>query len=311
MTKIGISAIGSYVPEKKLTNADLEKMVETTDEWIVSRTGIRERRIAPDNIQASDMAIMAAQNCISHAKIKPEIIISSTGTGETNFPFQSSRVAEHFGLTNTAGFDLNAGCSGLIYAISAGFSLMKTFKYNNALITASEKMSYFTDYTDRASCILLGDGASSILLSSRNFEHEILTFDLGLDGTGSNLITLGAREGNRYFWQDGQKVFKFAVKKMCDVINSLKQNIKIGKNSNLFIIPHQANMRIFETVAVRTGIPISNFIINIDRFGNTSSASIGIALDEASKEDRFSRGDIILLIGFGAGLSWAGAAVRW
>jgi 3-oxoacyl-[acyl-carrier-protein] synthase-3 len=311
MSKIGISAIGSYVPEKKLTNADLEKMVETTDEWIVSRTGIRERRIAPDNIQASDMAIMAAQNCISHAKIKPEIIISSTGTGETNFPFQSSRVAEHFGLTNTAGFDLNAGCSGLIYAISAGFSLMKTFKYNNALITASEKMSYFTDYTDRASCILLGDGASSILLSSRNFEHEILAFDLGMDGTGSNLITLGAREGNRYFWQDGQKVFKFAVKKMCDVINSLKQNIKIGKNSNLFIIPHQANMRIFETVAARTRIPMSNFIINIDRFGNTSSASIGIALDEASKEDRFSRGDIILLIGFGAGLSWAGAAVRW
>ncbi len=311
MSKIGIKSIGSYIPENKLTNADLEKMVDTTDEWIFTRTGIRERRIAPKNIQTSDMAIKAAQDCLSHLKIKPDLIISSSGTGETNFPFQASRVAEHFGLTKTAGFDLNAGCSGLVYALTVGCSMMKSLKYKNVLITASEKMTNFTDYKDRSSCILLGDGASSLLLADRDFEHEILTCELGMDGTGSNLITLGAREGNPYFWQDGQKVFKFAIKKMCDIINSLKQKVKISKKANLYIVPHQANMRIFETVSDRTKIPMSNFITNLDRFGNTSSASIGIALDEASKQGRFLKGDMLFLVGFGAGLTWAGAAVKW
>jgi 3-oxoacyl-[acyl-carrier-protein] synthase-3 len=311
MNKIGIKAIGTFIPEQKLTNADLEKMVDTTDEWIVSRTGIKERHMAPKNIETSDMAILAASDCMSGLKIKPDLIISSSGTGETNFPFQSSRVAEHFGLTDTAGFDLNCGCSGLVYAMAAGHSMMKNLNYKNVLITASEKMTNFADYKDRASCILLGDGASSVLISNTDIEHEFLAFELGLDGTGSKLITLGARVGNYYFWQDGQKVFKFAVKKMCDLIGSMKQKVKINKKSNLFVIPHQANMRIFETVSSRTGIPMDNFIINLDRYGNTSSASIGIALNEAWKQGRFSKGDIIFMIGFGAGLSWASAALRW
>ena len=221
MSKIGIKSIGVYLPEDKLTNADLEKMVETNDEWIVSRTGIRERRIEK-KLQTSDMAIKAAQDCLSHVNVIPDLIISSSGTGETNFPFQSSRIAEHFGLTQTAGFDLNAGCSGLVYALSAGYGMIKSLNYKNVLLTASEKMSSFTDYTDRASCILLGDGASSMLITNKDPDHEILAFDLGMDGTGSSLITLGARAGNPYFWQDGQKVFKFAVKKVCDVIIALR-----------------------------------------------------------------------------------------
>jgi 3-oxoacyl-[acyl-carrier-protein] synthase-3 len=311
MNGIGIKSIGKYVPEGKLTNADLEKMVDTNDEWIVSRTGIRERRIASKNVFTSDMAVKAAQDCLSNTGIKPGLVISSSTSGETLIPYQASKVAGELGLKNIAAFDINAACSGLIYAMAIGTSLMNNMNIDYALITASEKMSNFADYTDRASCILLGDGATSVLLSKNDFDHEIIDFELGIDASGYKLITMGSREGNPYFWQDGKNVFRFAVTKVCELIELMKQKTGYNGKDNLFIIPHQANQRIFEAVSERTKIPMSNFIMNLELYGNTSSASIGIALDEAWRKNTFSSGDIIFLIGFGAGLSWGSTAIRW
>ncbi len=310
MNKVGIKSIGKYLPDNKLTNADLEKMVDTNNEWIVSRTGIRERRIAPQDMHSSDIAVKAAQACLSSVNVKPDLIISSSATSETSIPYQASKIAGSLGLSNLAAFDVNAACSGLIYAMAIGSSMMQSLDYKYALITASEKMSSFTDYTDRASCILLGDGGSSVLLSKKDYEHEILDFELGLDGSGYKYITMGSREGNPYFWQDGQKVFRFAVSKVCELIDTMKKKTGAG-GKNLYIIPHQANLRIFESVSDRTKIPMENFIMNLDKYGNTSSASIGIALEEAWKQDRFVKGDILFLIGFGAGLSWGSVAVKW
>jgi 3-oxoacyl-[acyl-carrier-protein] synthase-3 len=286
-------------------------MVDTTDEWIVSRTGIRERRIASKNVHASTMAVKAAQECFSRANVKPDLVISTSGTTETSFPYQASVVAHKLGLTDIAGFDMNAACSGLVYAMAIGSSMMQNMDYKNVLITASEKMSSFTDYKDRASCILFGDGGASVMLSDKGFEHEIVAFELGLDGSGSDLVTMGAREGSSFFWQDGQKVFRFAVTKVVELIENLKKKVGFKAKDRLHIIPHQANNRIIEAVSERTGLPMETFVINIDRYGNTSSASIGLALEEEWTGKRFKKGDYIFLIGFGAGLSWAAAAIRW
>jgi len=311
MKKIGLVSIGAFVPENKLTNADLEKMVDTTDEWITTRTGIKERRIAPKNMYPSDMACFAAEKCLKEHSVKPDMVISSTGTSEKLFPYQSSIVANRLSLSNLAAFDLNAACSGMIYAIAVASGLIEKDICRNVLITASEKMSYFTDYKDRASCVLFGDGAAAILLSSENFEHEILALELGLDATGSDLVKMGERDGNLYFWQDGQKVFRFAVTILSDMIKKMKEKTNLKDSDNFYIIPHQANKRIVETVSKRDSIPMEKFILNIDRYGNTSSASIGLALEEAWRLNRFKKGDYVFLIGFGAGLSWGAAAIKW
>ncbi len=311
MKKIGLSAIGTYVPEKVLTNADLEKMVDTTDEWIVTRTGIKERRIASKEMSSSDMAENAARDCMSKKKIKPDLLISSTSTPEKNCPYQASIVAKRLNLSGLAAFDLNAACSGLVYSITTAFSLLKTNGFKNALITASEKMSSLTDYTDRATCILFGDGASAVMVSSEDCEHEILATELGIDPTGSDMVTMGGKGDEYYFRQDGQKVFKFAVTKVSEIIEKLKKKIGLKNNDEFYIIPHQANKRIYETVSKKNKIPMDHIILNIEKYGNTSSASIGLALEEAWRTERFKKGDYLMLIGFGGGLSWAGAAIRW
>lgn len=312
MKKIGIAGVGSFVPENRLTNADLEKMVETNDEWIVSRTGIRERRIAPKEMNASDMAVAAARDCIRNTGLTPDLLISSSATAEKACPYQASIVANQLELKNLAGFDINAACSGLITGIAVGASMINTYGNKNVLVTGSEKMSSFTDYTDRSSCILFGDGASAVMVSSEKWEHEIVAVELGLDGSGSNLVKMGDRTGNNMFWQDGQKVFKFAVTKVGEMIDKLMTKIGLNnKKENFYVVPHQANQRIIEAVADRSDISMDHFITNLDRYGNTSSASVGIALTEAWKENRFKTGDYVFLIGFGGGLSWAATAIRW
>ena len=189
-------------------------------------------------------------------------------------------------------------------------SMIQAGPYRNVLITASEKMSMLTDYTDRASCVLFGDGAAALMLSSEQPEHEILATELGLDASGSDYVIMGGRE-DYYFRQDGRKVFKFAVTIMGEVIERLLSESGASKNDDFYVIPHQANYRILESAANNINIPLDRFIYNIERYGNTSSASIGLALDEAVKEGRFKKGDLVLLVGFGGGLSWAGAAIRW
>ena len=310
MKKVGLVVTGSYAPERRLTNSDLEKMVDTTDEWITTRTGIKERRIAADNEHASDMAVAAARDCLGKTDLRPDLLISSTATAERACPFQASIVANRLNLTNLGAFDLNAVCSGLVYSMTVAKSMIQAGPYRNVLITASEKMSMLTDYTDRASCVLFGDGAAALMLSSEQPEHEILATELGLDASGSDYVIMGGRV-DYYIRQDGRKVIKFAVTIMGEVIERLLSESGASKNDDFYVIPHQANYRILESAANNINIPLDRFIYNIERYGNTSSASIGLALDEAVKEGRFKKGDLVLLVGFGGGLSWAGAAIRW
>lgn len=309
--KVGIAALGSYVPPKVLTNADLEKMVETNNEWIVTRTGIEERHIATDEIHASGMAVEAGRDCLSQTSLKPDLLISSSGTNEMKYPYQASIVANNLNLSGLAAFDMNAGCSGLVYSLAIASSMIQTGPFKNALITASEKMSEFVDYTDRASCILFGDAAAAVLLSAEQPEHELLTFELGTDPTGSSLVTMGGKGKDFYFHQEGKNVFKFAVNKIEEMVITLKERVAVKDERRLFVIPHQANMRIIQAAIDKLKLPAEQFICNIHKYGNTSSATVGLALHEAEQAGRFQKGDIVLLIGFGAGLSWAGAAVEW
>jgi 3-oxoacyl-[acyl-carrier-protein] synthase-3 len=311
MSGIGLLSIGAFVPQRKLSNHDLATMVDTSDEWIVQRTGIRERRIAASDMNPSDMAAEAAAACLQGVKVRPELLISSSGTGERQCPYQASIIAHRLKLESLAAFDINAACSGLVYGLAIAASMMKSGPYAYGLLTAGEKMSAFTDYTDRASCILFGDGAAAILLSSREYEHEIIATELGCDPSGSGYVTMGAREGDPFFWQDGQKVYVFAMETLIRMIDVLRRKAGLSEHDSFHVVPHQANLRIVQSVSDRTGIPMERFVMNIERFGNTSSASIGLALEEAWRTERFKKGDYVFLIGFGGGLSWAGAVIRW
>ncbi len=310
MKTLGLRSIGAFVPPHKLTNHDLEAMVETTDEWIVQRTGIRERRLAKD-LKTSDMAVAAAQACLAGTEVTPDLVIVNSGTAERIYPSQSSIVANRLGLKTSVIFDLNAACSGFVYGLALAESLMQTKGYQNTLIVAGEKMSTFTNYTDRRSCILFGDGAAAVLLTTEGWEHELLATELGSDPSGSDLVTMGARDGDPYFWQDGTKVFKFAVQTLVRMIGRLKEKVGLRDTDAFYVIPHQANLRIVQAVADNLALPMERFVLNIERYGNTSSASIGLALEESWREGRFKKGDTLFLIGFGGGLSWAGAALRW
>ncbi len=310
MSKIGIVSIGAFVPDQKITNADLEGMVDTSDEWIVQRTGIHERRKAPSDMHASDMAVEASRRCLAAANKIPDLLISSSGTSERIFPYQSSIIADRLKLPILPAFDVNAACSGFIYGLAVANGLMETLGYKKAMVTASEKMTYFTDYKDRSSCILFGDGAAAVMIE-KDAGHEILAFELGLDGSGSQMVKMGERDGNKYFWQDGAKVFKFAVKKASEVLEILKKKVNFKETDSAHVILHQANNRIIEAVSSTSGIPMERFVVNLGKYGNTSSASIGLALEEVWNSGRFKVGDYIFMIGFGGGLSWAGVAVRW
>jgi 3-oxoacyl-[acyl-carrier-protein] synthase-3 len=257
------------------------------------------------------MAVAAARNCMAGRTISPELLISSSGTSERSCPYQASIVGNRLDFKNLAAFDINATCSGLVYGLAVASSMMQTNGYQYGLVTAGEKMSLFTNYQDRRSCILFGDGAAAILLSAETWEHELLATELGCDPRGSDYVKMGAREGDPYFWQDGQKVFKFAVKIVSHMIGRLKEKAGVTPQDTFYIVPHQANMRVVQAIVEHMNIPMDRFVMNIDKYGNTSSASIGLALEEAWREQRFKKGDYVFLIGFGGGLSWAGAALRW
>jgi 3-oxoacyl-[acyl-carrier-protein] synthase-3 len=311
MSGIGLLSIGAFVPERRLSNHDLATMVDTTDEWIIQRTGISERRIAASDMNPSDMAAEAAAMCLKDVTARPELLIASSGTGERQCPYQASIIANRLELGPLAAFDINAACSGLVYGLAIAASMMKSGPYAYGLLTAGEKMSAFTDYTDRKSCILFGDGAAAILLASKDYEHEIIATELGCDPSGSGYVTMGAREGDHFFWQDGQKVYVFAMETLIRMIDILKLKAGLAAHESFYVVPHQANLRIVQAASDRTGIPMDRFVMNIERYGNTSSASIGLALEEAWRTGRFKKGDYVFLIGFGGGLSWAGAVIRW
>ena len=324
MRKVGIASIGAYVPPKILTNNDSEKMVDTTDEWITTRTGIKERRIAEDWQASSDLAIQAAQLALANANLEAkelDLIIVCGVTFDYPFPATACILQDKLGAT-CPGFDLSAGCSGLIYALSVGAQFIANGMYDNILVVGGETLSKIIDWQDRSTCVLFGDAASAVILGPVD-TGGFRSFVLGADGGGGKLLELPAG-GSRlpasyetisqrlhFIKMNGRDVFKFAVRVMEEA--SLEAIDKAGltlKDIDLFI-PHQANIRIIESAAERLNVPKDKFFVNLDRYGNTSSASVGLALYEAFLEGKIQKGSKILMVGFGAGLTWGACVLEW
>jgi len=313
MNSIFIRAIGDYSPGCVLSNADLEKMVDTSDEWIFTRTGIRERRLVGADEAACDMGAAAARSCLQESDVLPDAVIASTCTPDMLCPNQASLIARRLQLAPHTVFDINAACSGLIYglAVARGLMLAEPHRYRHVLLTASETMSRVTDYTDRSTCVLFGDGAAALLLGAQGPGAELLFVELGADPSGCDWVTMGGRGDGHYFRQDGRQVFRFAVTVMGQWIERLLQEYPPAPDQGYHFVVHQANLRMIQAAAEAKKIPFSRFVNTIESFGNTSSASIGLSLAAARRQNRFAAGDLVYLIGFGGGLGWGGAVLRW
>ncbi|MBJ6750650.1 ketoacyl-ACP synthase III [Geomonas sp. Red421] len=321
-----ITGTGSAVPEKVLTNFDLEKMVDTTDEWIVTRTGIRERRIAAEGEYTSTFAIAAAERALAAAGVKAEeidMIVVGTLTPDFPFPATACIVQQALKATNAFCFDLSAACSGFIYALSTAQKFIVSGQVKKALVIGAEVLSRIVDWNDRNTCLLFGDGAGAVVLEAQEGESGILSTHMHSDGNYWEILYqkgAGSRnpashknvdEGLVYLTMQGNEVFKLAVRSMGEVaMEALEANGLTAADVNLFI-PHQANQRIVDSVGKRLGITGDRVFVNLDRYGNTSAASIPIALDEAVRAGRLKEGDLLLLDAFGGGLTWGSALVRW
>jgi len=318
MKQVGILSMGMAVPQKVLTNSDLEKMVDTSDEWILTRTGIRERHILGPDENLRDLLIDAAKTACAGSKIaadKIDFIINSTLTPDRISPAGAFEIARELGADCLC-FDLNAACSGFIYSLAVAESFLKTRDVGYGIVTAGEQITRLTNYQDRASCILFGDGAAAALLTNDRPEHLLLYTELGADPSLSNEVVVGGindlltgRNQDFYFRQNGKVIFKFGVNKIKELFHKIPEKVGINPAEIRYIIPHQANIRIIEAAAKEIANEKTEFITNLDRYGNSSSASIGLAMCEAW--NRFEKGDYILLIGFGAGLSWGAALFQW
>ena len=322
--RVGIMGTGSYVPERILTNNDLAKIVDTNDEWITTRTGIRERRIAADDEATSDLAFKAAEKAIIDAGIDKneiELIIVATMTQDHLTPSTAALVQDKLGI-KAAAFDVSAACTGFIYGFTAGYSFIKAGIYKKVLVIGAETMSRVTDWEDRGTCILFGDGAGAVVLGEVE-TGGFLASHLAADGSGACELIVpagGSRKAataetieNRevYLKMNGREIFKFAVKAFPESVeNVLTQQNLIADDIDIFI-PHQANVRIIESIAKRFNQPLDKFFVNLHKYGNTSGASIPIALDEASKEGRFKKGDKIVATGFGGGLTYGSILFEW
>ncbi|HET6251346.1 MAG TPA: beta-ketoacyl-ACP synthase III [Tepidisphaeraceae bacterium] len=320
-----IAGTGSYVPEKRLTNDDLAKMVDTNDEWIVQRTGIKERRIAGPGESTATLATVAARKALEAAKLQPsdlDLIICGTVTGEMVFPSTACFVAAALGLNSTPAFDVSAACSGFIYTLQTGAAFIKSGLYKNVLVLGAETLSRITDYTDRGSCILFGDGAGAVVLSRSNDPTKgVIYSSLHADGNGWELLSCkpGSRhplsasllaDGNQYMKLKGREVYKFAVQRFEELIIDAMRKCELTADDIKLIVPHQVNQRIIDSAMDKLHLGMDKAYVNIDRYGNTSSASIPIALDEAVRSGRIVPGDVILTVAFGAGLTWANAVIR-
>lgn len=322
----GVVGLGVSVPERVLTNFDLEKMVDTSDEWIRTRTGIRERRIAAPNEAASDLALAAARKAIDSAGVAPEeidLIIVATATPDMLFPATACLVQDGIGATNAAAFDLEAACSGFIYALTVGGQFVRTGMYETVLVIGSEVLSRILNWQDRTTCVLMGDGAGAAVLRPVAEGYGLLGSYLGADGSGAGLLRLpagGSRlpaspdtvaSGAHYLQMNGSEVFKFAVRIMGEAAEKVLAQCGLTFADVDCYIPHQANYRIIEASARRFGLPMEKVLINIDRYGNTSAASIPIALYEGVQSGRVKAGDVVLMVAFGGGLTWGASVMRW
>ena len=322
-----ITGTGSFTPEKVLTNADLEKMVETTDEWITARSGIKERRIADKETAASDLSFEATKKAMEEAKIKPEeldLILIGTVTPDYLLPSTACILQDKLGAKNAAVMDIVAACSGFLYGLSVAQAFIYSGKYKTILVIGVEVLSKITNWNDRNTCVLFGDGAGAAIVqrTQENNKGILATYLCG-DGSLANLLHIpvgGTRtpltkenidKGDQYIKMEGNEVFKSAVRSMGDAATRALKEANISAEQIDLLIPHQANIRIIEATAKRLKLPMEKVFVNIDKYGNTSAASIPIALDEARKSGRIKPGDITLLVAFGAGFTWGLAVIRW
>lgn len=297
-----IVGTGRYVPGAPVSNTDLSRSLDTSDEWIRKRTGIRQRYIAPSDVQTSDLGVRAAQEALSQAGLSPEsidLIIVATSTPDLAFPSTAMRIRQALGSLAPA-FDVSAACSGFVYALSIGSQFIKTGTYHNVLVIGAEKMSTLVDWQDRSTAVLFGDGAGAVVLQSR--EHAYPSF-FSLGSENGAVETLQSPVSGPITMQ-GQEVFKFAVRTIVERVQDVQAQLHLRMEDIALIVPHQANSRIIESAADKLRIPSDKFFLNIHNYGNTSSASIPISLSEAVRQNQLSPGDLVLFIGFGAGLSW-------
>ena len=323
---IGILGTGSAVPQQVLTNADLATRVDTEPEWILMRTGIRERRIADAQTASSDLAVVAAQNAIAAAGVAPAdigIVICATVTPDTMFPATACLVQDRIGARHAAAFDLSAGCSGFIYGLACAVPMLQAGLHRYALVIGVDTLSKITDYRDRATCVLFGDGAGAVVLGPVGAGRGFLAFELGADGSGGPLIrqeaggsrlpatyaTVEARK--HYITMVGQEVFKFAVRILGAAAEAVLAKAGLDIAAIDLLIPHQANIRIIEAAIDRLDLPPEKAYVNLDRYGNTSSASVPIALDEVVRSGKLRQHDLLVMVAFGAGLTWGATVMRW
>ena len=323
--KAAITAIGGYVPEDKLTNFDLEKIVDTNDEWIRTRTGISERRILKGEGKAtSDMVVPAVKQLCEKRGISPadiECMIVATVTPDMMFPSTANIACDKLGAKNAWGFDLSAACSGFLFAMQQGAALIESGRYKNVVVVGADKMSSIIDYTDRTTCIIFGDGAGAVLLEPTTENVGVIDSILKSDGSGREYLHIKAggslkpaseetvKNREHFAYQEGQAVFKFAVKGMADVSAELMERNNLTGDDIAWLVPHQANLRIIDATANRMGLDKEKVMINIDRYGNTTAATIPLCLWEWEK--KLNKGDNIILAAFGGGFTWGALWVKW
>ncbi|AUS26144.1 3-oxoacyl-ACP synthase [Paenibacillus polymyxa] len=323
---VGVIGTGKYVPEKILTNKDLEEIVETSDEWIVSRTGIQERHIAAPEQATSDLAYEAAVKALESAGMTAQdldLIIVATVTPDMAFPSTACILQDKLGAKGAAAFDLSAACSGFVYGLATATSFIKTGIYNNALIIGADCLSRITDYTDRNTCVLFGDGAGAVVIGEVPEGRGFQSFDLGAEGAGGTLLKLEAggsrlpasadtlENKQHYIYMNGREVFKFAVRVMGTATVDVLEKAGLSKDDIDLFVPHQANIRIIQSAMQRLDLPEEKVVINVNKYANTSAASIPLALVEAAEEGRMKEGDRILMVGFGGGLTWGASVLIW
>src|SRR6266567_1496269 len=321
-----IISVGSYVPERVLTNADLEQMVETSDEWITTRTGIKQRHMAADNEFTSDMAARAAIRALHGANLSSDqldLIIVATITPDMMFPATACLVQQKIGAGRAAAFDVEAACSGFIYGLEIGQQFIMSRTYDTVLVIGAEKLSTIVDWKDRNTCVLFGDGAGAAILQHRPDAHGLLTACMGADGDKAMLLCMpgggsripattdSVKAGLHHLQMDGKETFKYAVNAMCTAAQEALRRCDVNMSQIKLMIPHQANRRIIDVVGDHLGVKPDQLFIKLDKYGNTSAASVAIALDEAVTQGRVQRGDLVLMVVFGAGLTWAAAVIEW
>ncbi|HIX83300.1 MAG TPA: ketoacyl-ACP synthase III [Candidatus Megamonas gallistercoris] len=326
LNSAGILGLGSYVPEKILTNADIEKLVDTNDEWITERTGIKERRICAPEQATSDLSLIAAQRALADANVSAEeldMIIVATISADSNTPSTACVLQNKLGAVNAAAFDLSAACSGFVYGSAIASQFIETGVYKKVLVVGAETLSKFVNWKDRNTCIIFADGAGAAVYGVVDDGYGMLSFDLGADGSGAETIEIPGG-GSRHpadqetidnhmhcLHMNGKETFRFAVKAMGSTVIKSLERAGLSKEDIDYFIPHQANIRIIQSAAKRLHLPMEKVFVNIEKYGNTSAASIPIALAEAEREGKLKKGEIIALSGFGAGLTWASCIMKW